>query len=346
MAIKRVIYGIVLVAGLVSALSSCGKNPQEEAALPRELTVLFSPHSGLVGDAYNELILQGVMEAMAAHSEAEVHLLKPESLSEARSRFNTWKASATAHSALILCGPEYEQLLPGVALSEGRILLLDSKEEYGGGISTALLKRYGGAWLSGALMKDFHLQLIKALNGDRIIDTIAQGVQDGYIGSGGEDYNEYVLSAGYEGMNMADELFHVIYMREGISLSSPSEGILFPVCGASRLGAFSYSQNSYYPVAGCGEDCSVYSDCLPFSLMLDVGTLVQEYIGLWMQDAPWPSHAEFGLQTGHVGIRFNERFYEGMLGTWAEWPITLSEWEALEAGYKEQALEKEASHAY
>ena len=41
MAIKRGIYGIVLVAGLVSALSSCGKNPQEEAALPRELTVLF-----------------------------------------------------------------------------------------------------------------------------------------------------------------------------------------------------------------------------------------------------------------------------------------------------------------
>lgn len=131
MAIKRVIYGIVLVAGLISALSSCGKNPQEEAALPRELTVLFSSSSGLVGDGYNELILQGVMEAMAAHSEAEVHLLKPASLSEARAQLGTWKASATAQSALILCGPEYEQLLPGVSLSEGRILLLDSREEYG-----------------------------------------------------------------------------------------------------------------------------------------------------------------------------------------------------------------------
>ncbi len=343
---SRLTYRLILVAGLVTALASCGKAPQEEEHSSRELSVLFSANTGLVGDAYNELILQGVMESTAAGADVGIHLLKPANLSEARTQFNNWMASATADKALILCGLEYEQLLQGVALPEGRILLLDSDKEFSKGISTALLKRYGGAWLSGALLQDFHLQLIKALGGDRVIDTIAQGVRDGYSDNGGEDYHEFTLATGYQGMNMADELFRRIFMREDIHLSNASDGILFPVCGASRLGAFSYSQNYYYAAVGCGEDCSAYSDCLPFSLVLDLGTLVKEYIAQWMQDTPWPATAEFGLRTGHVRIRFNERFYEGVLGTWNEWPIPLSGWKALEAGYHEQALEKEAGHAY
>ena len=312
----------------------------------KELTALFASTTSLSGDGYNELILQSVMKSMSGARNVTLHVLKPDSIAEARAMFDAWQAKEIPDKALILCGQEYEPLVEGVELSSGRVLLLDSKNEYASGISTALLKRYGGAWLAGAITKDFRPLLLKGLDGDRTIDVLAQGFADGHKAAGGDTCCSYVLAEGYEGMNMPDELFRNIFYIPEASLAYVTEVLLVPLCGTSRLGAFSYSRNFYYGVIGVGEDCYAYSDCLPFSLLLDIGAVVSDYIAQWEQGKPWAAHAEYGLATGHVSVCFNERFAQSVLGKLEQWPVPLEAWRELETQYRTQALEKEADYAY
>ena len=331
---------------LLSVFFLACSNRNEEGG-GKDLTVMFATTSGLAGDGYNEPILKALMESVSAQPGIAVHLLKPDNLTEARSQFNDWLAGSDESKALILCGPEFEPLVDGVTLPKGRILLLDSDKTYGGGISTALLKRYGGAWLAGAIMKDFQVRLLKGLDGDRIIDVMSQGIEDGYQENGGADFRKYVLSTGYEGLNMADELYGILMENEVVDMpDSNTKGMFVPVCGASRLGAFTFSRRQYWAFVGIGDDCSSYSDSLPFSLILDLGGVLKEYVSGWAQNNPWPAHADFGLATGHVRISFSERFYRHELAKADSWPLSQSEWLMLVDENKQKALEKEAGHAY
>lgn len=335
--------GIWLLA-LAVFLPACHQkdNPEESG---KDLTVIFATTTGLAGDGYNEPILKALMESVTAQPDVTVHLLKPDNLAEARSQFNEWLAGADDNKALILCGPEFETLADGVSLENGRILLLDSDKSFGDGISTALLKRYGGAWLAGAIMKDFQVRLLKGLDGDRIIDATCQGLEDGYKENGGADFQKYVLSTGYEGLDMADELYSILMIQDEVDMpDSKTDGVFIPVCGASRLGAFSFSRRLYWAFVGIGDECSSYSEYLPFSLLLDLGSVVKEYVADWVRGDSWATHADYGLATGHVRISFSERFYHQPLGS--IWPLSMSEWEALVDGYKENALEKEVGHVY
>ena len=342
---SRKIYWAILTGLLLATLPACQKGRTEQEGDVKELTVIFATTTGLAGDGYNEPLMQSIMESVAANPAVKLHLLKPDNLSEARSQFNEWKASADEGKALILCGPEFEPLVEGVALEKGRILLLDSDKTYGERIATAQLKRYGGAWLAGAIMKDFELLLIKGLDGDRIIDEISQGLEDGYKENGGAGLQKYVLSSGYDGLDMADELYSILWEQEEVELDMYYRTIIAPVCGTSRLGAFDFSWR-YYATIGVGDDCSPYTDILPFSLILDLGGIVKEYVSGWAQNSPWPAHADYGMSTGHVYISFNDRFFEHFASQTVDWPLSLDAWTALENQYRDKALEKEAEYAY
>ena len=339
-------FGIWLLA-LTVFLPACQKKDNPEGA-SKDLTIIFATTTGMVSDGYNELVVKAVMESVKAQPDVTVHLLKPNNLSEARSQFNDWKASAGEGKALILCGREFEPLVEGINLQAGRILLLDSDKTYGEGISTALLKRYGGAWLAGALIKDFRILLLKGLDGDRIIDTTCQGLEDGHKENGGTGFRKYVLSTGYDGLNMPDELCSILWDRSAVDLYNlmSTEELLVPVCGSSSLGAFSFCRTWFYGAVGVGEDCAPYSDTVPFSLILDLGGIVKEYFTAWVQDNSWPAHSDFGMSTGHVRINFNERFYSHVLGNVEGWPLSLAAWKAMENQYKTKAIEKEAGYAY
>ena len=311
----------------------------------KDLTIIFATTTGLAGDGYNEPILKALMESVSAQPGMTIHMLKPDNLSEARSQFDEWLSGADDRKALVLCGPEFESLVEGVSLEKGRILLLDSDKIYGEGICSVQLKRYGGAWLAGAIMKDFELVLLKGLDGDRIIDEISQGIEDGYQENGGAYLQKCVLSTGYEGLDMADELYSILWEQEEVELDMYYRTIIAPVCGTSRLGAFDFSWR-YYATIGVGDDCSPYTDILPFSLILDLGGILKEYVFEWAQDNPWPAHADYGMSTGHVYISFNDRFFHHPMSQDEGWPLSLDAWTALENQYKDKALEKEAGYAY
>ncbi len=310
----------------------------------KDLTVVFATTSGMTGDGYNELVLQGVMASVKAHPDISLHLLKPDSLGEARQQIETWLKEADPTQALILCGPEFEPVVAETGSTEGRILLLDCHSPHRKGVSTALLKRYGGGWLAGAMIHELRMLLIKGLNGDRIIDAISSGVEDGYRENDGPEYQVVVLAEGYEGLSMIDEAFSLMTHDSVMGLGF-TDGVFVPVCGMARLGTFSFSQNYYRVAIGVGEDCAIYSDNIPFSILYDLGAIVTEYINRWWQDESWPEHETFGLATGHVRIAYNERFYLSVGGL-PEWSIGRDAWRTMEEQYTPIALEKEVSHDY
>ena len=174
-----------IISGLFVALvlCACGKeNPSGEQAQPkRELTVLFSPGVSFSGAGYDDAILKAVVESMAEHPQVNHSLLRPETLDQARGMAQQWQESAGERSMLLLCGVQYEALAPSLSPGKGRVLLLDSRQTLENGVATLQLKRYGGAYLAGALCGGFpNVYIIKALDGDRMMDTVADGIQAGF----------------------------------------------------------------------------------------------------------------------------------------------------------------------
>lgn len=320
----------------------------------RHLTVLFSPGASFSGAGYDDTILKAVMESVAGNSQIKYHLLRPQTPDQARSLAQEWQGSAGENSALLLCGPEYNALASTLSPEKGRVLLLDSRQTFENGVSTLQLKRYGGAYLAGAMCVDFpKMWIFKALDGDRMMDTVAGGIADGYSATANQVAQVLVLSDSYQGTNMPDELFAHLYENRS-DMGIDGDTMLVPVCGASRMGAYMFSNNMYFLSMGVGEDCSIFSNVLPFSLVYDLGGIVKDYIGHWLEGEPWPAHQDFGFSTGHVYIQYNPRYFEripryvnpiGFLlaGSCLFTQEQYMEWEAR---YRPIALEQEASHAY
>ena len=219
------------------------------------------------------------MESVSDNPQVTYHLLRPEAPDQARSLALEWQENAGENSALLLCGLQYETLASSLSSGKGRVLLLESPRPLENGVATLQLKRYGGAYLAGALCVDFpKMWIFKALDGDRMMDTVAGGIADGYSATANQVAQVLVLSDSYKGTNMPDELFAHLYVNRS-DMDIDGDTMLVPVCGASRMGAYMFSNNMYFLSMGVGEDCSTFSKVLPFSLVYDLGGIVKDYIG-------------------------------------------------------------------
>ena len=346
----------LLTVACLAALPACQKIPESEVggAGSKELTVLFSPNSSFSGAGYDDAVLKAVMEGVSVNPQVTYHLLRPENPDQARSLAREWQEGAGENSALLLCGLQYETLASSLSPGKGRVLLLESPRSLENGVSTLQLKRYGGAYLAGALCVDFpKMWIFKALDGDRMMDTVAGGIADGYSATANQVAQVLVLSDSYQGTNMPDELFAHLYTYRA-DMDIDGDAMLVPVCGASRMGAYMFSNNMYFLSMGVGEDCSIFSDILPFSLVYDLGGIVKDYIGQWLEGEPWPAHQDFGLSTGHVYIQYNPRYFERIpryvfpvsFLVYSSCLFTQEQYMEWEARYRPIALEQEASHAY
>lgn len=346
---------IAALLTLLSIVTGCQKDtPGSQVPEQQSLTVLFSPGVSFNGAGYDDAILKAVVESMAEHPQVSHSLLRPETMDQARSMAQQWQENAGERSMLLLCGVPYEALAPSLSPGKGRVLLLDSRQTLENGVATLQLKRYGGAYLAGAMCVDFpKMWIFKALDGDRMMDTVSGGIADGYSATANQVAQVLVLSDSYKGTNMPDELFTHLYTYRS-DMDIDGDTMLVPVCGASRMGAYMFSNNMYFLSMGVGEDCSIFSKVLPFSLVYDLGGIVKDYIGQWLDGEPWPAHQDFGLSTGHVYIQYNPRYFERipryvnpigfLLG--GSCLFTQEQYMEWEARYRPIALEQEASHAY
>lgn len=347
-----IVFKIAPLFLLFVCASGCRKdNPGGDASATKELTVLFSPGATFSGSGYDDAILTAVMESVANNTRIKYRLLRPEDIEQAGILTRKWRDSAKNNSALLLCGLQYGELAKSISPGRGRILLLDSDLALGNSISTIQLKRYGGAYLAGAMCSGFEkMYIIKAFDGDRMMDTVANGIRAGYSDKSDKEAKMMVLSDSYRGTNMPDELFSYLYSYGTHGMDLDFTTILVPVCGASRMGAYSFSNNYFVFSLGIGEDCSAFCDILPFSLVYDIGSIVKEYISMWFEGKSWPVHQDFGLSTGHVYIQYNSRYFvkadKRLFLKSSPCLFTAEQYKTWEEEYFQPALEMEVANAY
>lgn len=317
-------------------LLSCGKEQQpgqEETASP-QLTVLIGT-DGFGDGCYNDNILSGILRFCEAHPEVELNLQQPSSIADAGKRLDAWlKAEGSADRALILASNSYEGILKGKSAPEnGRVLILETDESFPGH-SSYIIRRYGASWLCGSLSEGFTPFIVKAMDGNDMIDESAEGFQAGYKHVSGGNVLSGTVADGPEGFAMRDSTYRFVYkVLQGTEWTGMP--LIFPLVGGAISGAFDYQRYMGFTlVAGMDLDCTPYApQSVPFSLLINNNRVLERYLQDWLAGTAWPEHETFGLESEYVQVKLNPAFQWGDLDL-----------QALYGKYYPSAVEKE--HAY
>ena len=299
----------------LAALISCQKDPQSgKDASPRELTVLIGT-DGFGDGCYNDTMLAGILGFCKAHPEVSLNLCQPESIADAGNRLDAWLADESGRDrALILASNSYSGILQGKPVpGGGRVLLLETDDVFPG-YSSYIIRRYGASWLCGAMSGYFTAVVLKAMDGNNMIDESESGFRNGYNAVSTGLYTSWTLADGPEGFAMRDSTYRFIYnnVEEYIYTQQLVRSILFfPLLGGSLPGVFDYSRyNGFVSIAGMDVDCAAYNPIVvPYSLCIHNDKVLRNYLEDWVDGKPWPGHAQFGLESEYVEVVINPDYW-------------------------------------
>ncbi len=323
--IRQLFPSAVIAAAL--ALSACSHDgddsTEEQNKVPEKpMVTMMTTINGLGDNGYNDSMLEGLFMFHEA-SGVEVALLHPKDMEEAELMYNRWMLSnALSDSAVLIIGSSaYEQMIsssaPSLKGKGSRLLLLESREEIPG-VSTVCINRYGASYMAGALLGAYPAYILAAMPHMEILETAIQGFKDGHKsqqqGAGATMAQEY-LADGEEGFAMPDSAYHVMARHieqvtsqgSGIHDSFYSEAV-FPLLGGSLAGAlhaFDDNRVGVGVIVGMDRNRNSLSTSIPFSLVVDVDSVIADYLVQWRQGLPWPATKMLGLKEGTTDIVFN-----------------------------------------
>ena len=302
---------LILVAGL--ALLSCGEKPHTPETAGPELTVLIGT-DGYGDGCYNDVMLSGILAFCEKHPEVRLSLQQPENIADAGKRLDGWLAAKSeGERALILASNSYEPILRGKpAPKNGRVLILETDERFPGH-SSYIIRRYGASWLCGAMSDSFTPVILKAMDGNDMIDESTRGFTEGYGEVSDEVPFTWTLADGPEGFAMRDSTYRYLYkhLYEDVY---PNElkglVLIFPLLGGSLPGVFDYSRyNGFVAIAGMDTDCSAFNpNVVPYSMTVHNDRVLEGYLEDWLSGTPWPEHTTFGLESGYINVMIHPKY--------------------------------------
>lgn len=309
-------YGSVISALLIIAtLLSCGKSQGVEPDGP-ELTVLIGT-DGYGDGCYNDNMLAGIVSFCEAHPQVRLTLEQPTSIADAGKRLDAWLADEKpVERAMILASNSYEGILKGKsAPKNGRVLILETDDLFPGH-SSYIIRRYGASWLCGAMSKEYDPIILKAMDGNDMIDESALGYTEGFRTVSDRPLFSWTVADGPEGFSMRDSVYRFVYNHVNDEVfSQPQIGTLlfFPLLGGSLPGVFDYGRyNGFVNIVGMDTDCSAYNPYMvPFSLTLSNDRALKHYLEDWLAGTPWPEHTVFGMESGFVQVVINSKYKMG-----------------------------------
>lgn len=93
--------------------------------------------------------------------------------------------------------------------------------------------------------------------------------------------------------------------------------MVIPLCGGTAQGFYRYNREnpaSFYTV-GVDTDMQLYSTRVPFSVVKNLDTVMEEWIyNWWKEDIEVPGHTEFGLSSEGTGIVISDSWKEELDG--------------------------------
>ena len=335
---------ILIISALFILFVGCGKQDEPvhgNVQLCADITVV-TPLSGLGDNGYNDEALSGVLEAVST-SRLEVSLLRPKTLEQAGEYVRQWSDDENnKRRLLILPDAEYSGLLANVNPSPSKSVILF--EHDGTGVSsdfaTFRISRYGAAYLSGCLANGSEkVHIIYGKQGDLTSDEAAKGFSDGYLKS--RPYGKIVrhfLSDTYFGWSMPDSLYRLAAENQN--------DFFFPLAKGSNAGVYKFSRESPFVlmlIAGMDVDCSTYSKRVPFSMLVDVKTVVKDYVSRWIFGEDLSGHRDFGMKDEVASVKLSTLFYE-INDIWDGYYDNPQYWQNIYDANYENALRREAEY--
>lgn len=329
---------------VIFILASCSKDDEPvhgDDHICADITVI-TPLSGLGDNGYNDESVAGVLE-VAATSGMEVSLLRPKSLEQAGEFARVWSEHDTSkRRLLVLADAEYSEIVSEVLPSNKKNVLL---YEYSGNdvpseIATFHISRYGIGYLSGCLAKGSPVaHIIMGKNGDIITDEAVEGFAQGYKGSRPDGkIVKHSLSDTFKGWMMPDSAYR-------IAAEHPDD-FFFPVAKGSNAGVYKFSRESDFVlmlIAGMDVDCSLYSKRVPFSVIIDVRSVVKDFVSRWINGENISGHRHYGLTDGAASIRLSKLFYINN-DIWDEYYIHPDYWSNIYDANYNDAVRKETEY--
>ena len=181
---------------------------------------------------------------------------------------------------LILPDAEYATLLSYVQLSDIKSVLLfeNDGKDMPSGVATFRIARYGTGYLSGCLAKGSETaHVIEGKKGDKTAEEAVSGFEEGYKKHRPDGIIvNHSLSDTFAGWSMPDAAYRIA--------GEYQDDFFFPLAKGSNAGVYKFSRESPFVlmlIAGMDVDCSLFSKRVPFSVVIDVRSVVKDYVSHW-----------------------------------------------------------------
>lgn len=300
------VHCLLWLSVLLFLLAGCSKEEEhaDDAAASygsKQIIVLFSP--GGVGDmGYNDQILRGI-QRVKEERQFPFLFASPNNLQEAERIFSDWlhMEGVKGNCLFILAGNEYEpmarQYLQDGSFPDKQVLLFETTDQTLP-INTFSISMYGACYLAGATAHTLadKAAIIVGNSNDATILQAAEGFADGFHEYGGEECHTTFLADNWTGYTIPDSAYKVT------AALAQDFSYIFPIAGGSNLGVYRYTRE--YPdnifTAGMDVDQSGYSTQVTCSVVKHIDRLIEDYLNLWLDNQPLPSHKAYGLESGYI----------------------------------------------
>ena len=328
---------------LLSTLMSCTDDKVDNVAYPR-LTVVTSVN-GLGDMGYYDKIMEGIMN-FYEQNDLKMNLICPQSEEDVKQIIANWQNETRNEqkSLLLLADSEYEKILrqTDIILSEyQKILLFESRStDLPDRVYTFYINRYGVSYLAGCMAR-YHTSatIIAAMQDNPLLEESIKGFSDGYNSAGNNsNVNVVYLSKDETGFSMPDKAFQIAGDIEN--------SFIFPLAGGSNSGIYKYSRETpfYMPlIAGMDTDCSLLSPRIPFSVVININRLVEQYLSEWYNGLDYEKCKTYGLEDGITDIVISPVFYERM-DIWENYYDSSNYWSNAYADNIDDATRKEKEY--
>lgn len=340
----NIITRIFLISAAILLASCSGgedEASQEVDAVYPDITVM-APLSGVGDNGYNDEALAGIFDGMG-DSGLELSILRPHSLAQASALAEEWKMGQTGkRRLLVLADNEYGGIAGSMELPGNLSVLLfeHDGEAMPGNVASFRISRYGVSYLSGCLAQGSgKVRIVGARENNPFIKEASEAFIAGYRAKNpaGEVVTHY-LADDASGFAMPDSLYRLAARHH--------DDFFFPLVGGSNAGLFKYSRETPFVlmlIAGMDVDCSLMSKRVPFSIIIDVKTVVKDYIGSWISGDNISGHRNFGMNDGTARVKLNTLFYE-INDVWESYYSDPSYWKNIYDKHYQEALLKEESY--
>ncbi len=311
---KRIIKTITVLL-LLTACSKDHSDFLEGVTRQAAVTYLVTPN-GLGDNGYNDASAQGIF-SFIIETFTPVRMLQPKDTTQAEQMYRQWLTdNADKDSAVLILGSSvYEQMarrVPVTLFGKGsRVLLFESSARIDG-LSTVKVSRYGASYLCGAMSGGFDALILSAVRNNPLLDESIMGFMAGYNAHHQEGKNAQVLYLADDesGWAMPDSAYRLMARR--IRSSSTFREMVFPLLGGSDIGvlrAMNDEQNNLGLVIGMDVDQSALSPRVPFSMIIQTGQVLHDYLKDWLSGRDWPASRTLDMSQGAALIMLHPSFY-------------------------------------